>query len=336
MKRFLLSAIVFLTALGAVMAQQRPQYTQYPLNNYIINPAVGGIEDYADLRMGYRAQWVGIEGAPRSFYASVHAPIGKYNVARATGKESLNRYGFSSIDKYKKAKPHHGVGAMAQVDKAGLLQTSTLNLSYAYHLPLNKYLMLSSGIYGGFTQFKANTEEAIAFDPNDPYLAGNIMNSSNLDLGVGFWLYSPDFYIGVSGAQLAGKNRDFIQNEETVEPYNRQQPHLYTTAGLRLQLTRDLSFTPSVMVKATQSASPSIDVNTKVTYNQQLWGGVSYRHKDAVAVMAGININYLLDVGYTYDVTTSGLNKATRGSHEVVVGIKLGNKDKVICPQWLW
>ena len=68
---FLLSVCAFLNA------QQRPHYTQYILNNYILNPALSGIENYTDLKISGRDQWVGLEGAPRTAYISVHTPIGK-------------------------------------------------------------------------------------------------------------------------------------------------------------------------------------------------------------------------------------------------------------------
>ena len=35
-------------------AQQKPVYTQYILNNYIVNPAVTGIENYTDVKISYR------------------------------------------------------------------------------------------------------------------------------------------------------------------------------------------------------------------------------------------------------------------------------------------
>ena len=35
-------------------AQQRPHYTQYILNNYILNPALSGIENYVDVKLSTR------------------------------------------------------------------------------------------------------------------------------------------------------------------------------------------------------------------------------------------------------------------------------------------
>ena len=45
-------------------AQQRPYYTQYIMNNFMINPAVAGIENYWDVKASHRMQWVGLQDAP--------------------------------------------------------------------------------------------------------------------------------------------------------------------------------------------------------------------------------------------------------------------------------
>ena len=60
-------------------AQQRPHYTQYILNNYILNPALSGIENYVDVKLSTRDQWVGLDGAPKTSYISIQGPIGNKN-----------------------------------------------------------------------------------------------------------------------------------------------------------------------------------------------------------------------------------------------------------------
>ncbi|HEX4850124.1 MAG TPA: type IX secretion system membrane protein PorP/SprF, partial [Puia sp.] len=53
----------FIFIVGTVSAQQQPYYTQYILNNFILNPALAGIENYWDCKVSYRNQWVGLNGA---------------------------------------------------------------------------------------------------------------------------------------------------------------------------------------------------------------------------------------------------------------------------------
>ena len=56
-------------------AQQDPQYTQYMYNPLAINPAYTGSRDVLSVVGLYRSQWVGLEGAPRTFTVSAHSPL---------------------------------------------------------------------------------------------------------------------------------------------------------------------------------------------------------------------------------------------------------------------
>src|SRR6201986_23918 len=76
MRRNLLLLLAFTFCAGYVTAQQRPQYTQYVFNNYLLNPALSGIENYTDVKAGYRSQWTGLQGAPVTSYLTVNAPLG--------------------------------------------------------------------------------------------------------------------------------------------------------------------------------------------------------------------------------------------------------------------
>src|ERR1044071_2079605 len=73
----IIAILFFVLSSVTLRAQQRPHYTQYILNNYILNPAISGIENYTDLKISARDQWVGLNGAPQTFYLTIHGPIGK-------------------------------------------------------------------------------------------------------------------------------------------------------------------------------------------------------------------------------------------------------------------
>jgi len=50
--------VLFCVLFQFANAQQRPHYTQYIMNNYIINPAVAGIENLKKLKLNHPPQWV--------------------------------------------------------------------------------------------------------------------------------------------------------------------------------------------------------------------------------------------------------------------------------------
>ena len=82
--------LVLLLTSTWLMAQQRAQYSNFALNNYLQNPAITGIEDYTDIKLGFRNQWVGIEGAPRTYYFSAHMPINKKNISTQVNTRMRN------------------------------------------------------------------------------------------------------------------------------------------------------------------------------------------------------------------------------------------------------
>src|SRR5580658_10838332 len=76
MKRIFYLLTIFVFIAETAMAQQKPQYTQYVFNNLLLNPAVTGIENYTDVKAGYRSQWTGLQGAPVTTYFTINTPIG--------------------------------------------------------------------------------------------------------------------------------------------------------------------------------------------------------------------------------------------------------------------
>ena len=94
-------------------AQQQPHYTQYIINNYIINPAITGIENYTDVKISHRHQWVGLQDAPVTTYLTLHKPLGKQDdrtTATSFETPGENPRGRNFWQDYEAAKPHHGIG----------------------------------------------------------------------------------------------------------------------------------------------------------------------------------------------------------------------------------
>ena len=329
MKKLLLLALAGAGLSLSASAQQRPQYSQYMMNNYLLNPAVTGVEDFLDFKAGMRRQWVGLEGAPITYYASAHAAIGKtgtihtpFSLSQPKGGKRAPSRERAQSSRFNKVTPHHGVGAMVELDKLGPLSTKGVHVSYAYHQPLAQNIRVSLGLSAGWRQFSLDADEFHTLNPNDPAVLTGQVNNSNFDLGAGLWLYSPVFYLGASSSQLLGNQLDF---SGTGSGEGKLQPHFFGTAGVRLNVSNDFAFVPSVLVKVADPAPASFDINLKGVYAETVWAGLSWREDDAVSVMIGGNVTPRISAGYSYDFTTSTLNKVSSGSHEVVLGLRMGN-----------
>jgi type IX secretion system PorP/SprF family membrane protein len=326
---FLIATAQFATA------QQRPQYTQYVFNNYLLNPAVTGIENYTDVKAGYRTQWTGLQGAPVTSYLTANMPIGNKfidgdagSVPAGGGENPMSR---SYVRDYAAAEPHHGVGIMVVNDKAGPLTQTNIDATYAYHLGLSPKWNMAVGISAGVSLIGLNTSEIVLENPNDKAITNGIASQWKPDLGAGIWIYTSNLYFGASAQQLLKQNLYFSTNTST---YNQSQtvPHFFFTAGVKLPLSDDVSFMPSAMLKVINPVPVSYDITGKLAFRDRFWAGLSYRHNDSYSALLGMNISSLIMLGYSYDVTTSNLNTVSNGTHEIVIGILLNNRYKVTCP----
>ena len=128
MRRFYLIFCVAMVVMQ-VQAQQQPQYTQYVINNYILNPALAGIENYTDVKLSHRHQWVGIQDAPVTTYFTIHKALGKKDdrtTATSFETPDENPRGRNFLQDYEAAKPHHGIGLKIINDQTGPINRLSL------------------------------------------------------------------------------------------------------------------------------------------------------------------------------------------------------------------
>lgn len=312
--------------------QENPRSTQYIFNNYLINPAITGIDNYTDLKLGYRNQWQGLEGAPVTQYLSIHAPIGEdfvrssVNSFSGAGYNPLSR---SYVDSYSSAEPHHGIGLYALTDKAGQVRQTNVSATYAYHLGLSYDLNLSVGISGGFSSISVDIANVNVDNSSDPLLTADYNNKIRPDLGGGVWLYSPRFFLGASAKQILGYRSKTQDSQVNLPAY--QTTAFYGTVGYKFFVDEDIAFVPSALLSYWLSSPAAIDANLKIAYQDRFWIGGSFRNNDSFSALAGFNVASLINLSYSYDVTTSSLKSVNNGTHEIVLGILLNNRYNVRC-----
>jgi len=311
------------------------------MNNYIINPAVAGIENYWDAKASHRMQWVGLKDAPVTTYLTIHGPLKKSNYERESATtfraRGQNPRGEAYWRDYTVAEPHAGVGFTIINDKTGPLNRFAAYGTYAYHIGLSPRTNLSAGISAGFTNLSLDASKLdFGTTSIDPAVAGSgVINRLKPDVSAGLWLYSKDFFVGLSAQQIVPQNVTFSDNSVSLTN-GKLVPHLFLSAGYRLPISDDVSFLPSILIRYISPLPIGYDVNAKFQYQDIIWLGASYRYNDGFAAMVGVNLNHSINIGYSYDVQTSRLNTVSRGTHEILIGFLLGNKWGDWCPRNLW
>ncbi len=326
MKRILLNIGTLIAAFSSLMAQQDQQYTQYMANQFTINPAVAGTEDFIDIKAGFRQQWTGFDAAPRTMYLSAHSTIGKeFNSAHGHHK---GEHGY-----------WHGIGGLFYGDQTGPISRNGFYGTYAFNTAIAKTMRLSLGAAFGIKQFSFSPEayRQNIVDQGDLLIEGSYTEIMP-DLNVGFWLYNKDFYFGVSAYQVLRSEVDFDGIYDPANNGNRARfsNHMYFTGGIIMPLSDELTFVPSFMMKYVTPAPASVDLNGKLILDDKYWGAVSYRVGDSFSVIGGVVIKKHLELSYSYDLTTSDIRQYSSGSHEVIIGYRLQHPSKLACPTNYW
>src|SRR5687767_10111420 len=229
MKRVILLMMLVISV--QVMAQQKPHYTQYILNQYIVNPALTGIENYTDVKASHRHQWVGVQDAPVTTYLTLHTPIGKKDyrtTATSFEMDGENPRGQRYWEEYTAAEPHHGVGLQVINDRTGPLNYFSAYATYAYHIGISARTSLAAGFGAGLSNIRLNTDKlnfgTTQVDPS--VYNSSVIDNIRPDFSAGVYLYSGDYFMGLSAQQIIPQKIDFANNTVKTSKGN-TVPHVF-------------------------------------------------------------------------------------------------------------
>ena len=108
--------------------------------------------------------------------------------------------------------------------------------------------------------------------------------------------------------------------------YNPLVRTYYFLGGYEFELSPSFDLKTTALVQMIETFTTQFDVTALGTYKKVLWLGVSYRHLDAVAFMAGAQAGPVR-FGYSYDYTLSDIGNYSSGSHEVFLELQLSTKN---------
>jgi len=276
---------------SALWAQQDVQFTQFANNKIFYNPGVTGAGDAICLSAAHRSQWVGFDNAPTTQNFSANIPLNFL---------------------------HGGLALNFTNDMIGYFQDITVGVGYGYQMDLAGGT-LGLGLRADFRN--KNVTSGVWAPPqtmNDPSLVALGSTSMATDLSFGAYYQQETWYAGLSSTRLLETKDILNATGGSANAQIRGQRHYYFMGGYNLDLGNGIVLQPAAMVK-TDLVTTQLDINAAATYNNQIWGGVTYRVYDALAIMAGYQITKDLRATYSYDLTTSSLAKSSSGSHEIMM-----------------
>lgn len=297
------------------MNGQDIHFTQFYASPLFLNPAFAGANVCARVTMAYRNQWPGISRTYRTFLFSADHEFSQYNL---------------------------GAGLLMVNDAAGTgnLNTTFIDPIVSYGMRLTRQIALRVGLQPGIAIESINFNnllfgDQIARGGNVPTIENPTQTRTYFDISAGALAYTEKYWFGTSFFHLANSNQSLFKNGASFLPFK------YTLhGGAKYALNKDETddfkkrfISPAFNFRGQQDFD-QLDVGlyyTQFVFNVGLWyRGIpllkkyapGYANNDAAAIVVGVQTGRM-NIGYSFDITISRLNRLSNGAHEVTCSYQI-------------
>lgn len=298
-------------------AQQDAQFSQYIFNGLYINPAYAGYKSDFYVNSFFRSQWTGLAGAPTTVSVAADGAVANDKV---------------------------GLGLLLQRDQIGAQNNIAAYTNYAYRIQIgqDENSRLAFGIGAGIIQSGLDGSKLNPVQAGDNYIPTGYHSVLSPDARVGILYTNDDYFIGASVDNLLPQYTHSTTNAMALGvPI--PKPHEYFTMGAIFNVDEETKFRPSILIKDTQTAPTSMDLNAFLLLNEKLWLGVTYRtaidiynkpnlqddlpKSSAAVAIVEFFATENVRIGYAFDYSLNKLGTYGYGSHELSVGFLLKNNN---------
>jgi type IX secretion system PorP/SprF family membrane protein len=317
----------FFMPIGLAFSQE-VDYTQYYLNLAGQNPAFTGIEDFIDVKIGFRQGWNSFQISNNSFYAGIYSLLGtpsqritKKNSLRLSNPE-LQEQGIQD----KKLRRRSGLGGMVAGRTVGPYSSTIAYMNYAYHLPVTARTNASLGVKAGYGNQRIDFSGYTVRNPTNDLFYQQLMQSGSgvqnyFTLDFGGALYSDKFYLGFSSTNLSTKN---LNGDHQFNFLNNRQFNVQ--AAVTRKLNGPLTLNAGILLTKADGYDLIWMLNSRLRYNDLVYFGASYSNSSKVSLLMGLQLAKNISFNYAYDHYLTGINSLNINVHEIVLGIGVHTK----------
>ncbi len=294
MKKLLtISAGILIATL--LSAQQIPISENYFMDRYSLAPSYAGNHNAKYLMMGYRSDWSGIDGGPKTA-----------------------RLSYNDVFPFMK---NAGYGGKIIYDKAGIFSQLYILASYSYNLSLNDEHHILFGLSMGAYKNRLNLTDYY----NDP---GYSLDPSLISRDISSKLKFMSDFSAVwtwNGAEAGISFSNITINDASYKDVNLKYSPL---ANLQVHATYLYSFSedwdvePLVIVRGGKYIKSQFELASQVVYMKKFRGSLVYRDPGVIGIGAGMNLDKGLQLGYNFNLATN-VTMGAFNNHEISLGINL-------------
>ncbi len=294
--------ILVLIVLGFCSAsfygQQDAQYTHYMYNTLSVNPGYAGSRKVFSFVGLYRAQWVGLDGSPRTLTGSAHTRIG----------EKI------------------GVGLNITNDQIFITKETYFDAFFSYTFNISEQGELALGLKGGahLLDIDSNRLNKGAFNPSDPVAEFSIDNKFSPQVGLGLYYYTQKYYLGLSVPNIL-QTKHFDEASANTQSFStaKERINYYLISGYVFDINQNTKFKPAGLLKVVEGSPLQVDISANFLLYNKLTLGAAYRWSAAFSGLVGFQIHKQLMIGFAYDRETTKIQEFNSGSFEFFLRYEL-------------
>ena len=280
---------------AVLCAQQTPISENYFMDKYSLAPSYAGNFNPKYLITGYRSDWSGIKGGPKTL--------------RITYNDVLP---FMS---------NAGYGGKIIFDKAGIFSQLYIMGSYSYNLKVAEGHQVMFGLSAGIYHNSINLSEYYN-DPDytiDPALLNGDVKSKIKFMSDFSAVYAWNgLETGLLFSNISFGDASYKEVALKYNPLSNFQFH----ATYLINIAEDWEVAPLLIVRGGKYIKSQFELASQVLYMKRFWGSLVFRDPGVLGFGLGASIGKGLKIGYSFNFATN-VALGIYNNHEVSIGFNL-------------
>ena len=291
--------IFFVFCIGSYsVAQMTPNATTFFMNWGGINPAHHGLQQHAELFTGFKAQWLGFEGAPKTTNATLSLPFN-------------NRKSDAAM---------FGMGLNISNEQIGTFSNTRLQIAGAVNIQVKNEDRLSLGIGIGAVQVGYNADLISTYEQENALQRFSSKFLPQFTAGLAY--KTKNYIVGLAIDDIGPKNWVDIGSSSSFSTQ-------YSIYGrYLLTLHQNWSLMPSLRLSKIFYSPFLYDVMLKLNYADVVNLFIGTPSMKGIQIGLGGRIKKVFVLTYLFEYGFSPLTQVNMNSHSIGVKIKLNTRNQ--------
>jgi type IX secretion system PorP/SprF family membrane protein len=320
--RYIGAALLISAALQS-WGQEQFTISQYYQVQSILNPGFTGIDDFLDIKVGYKRKWAGLDNSPSTSFVSAFGSIGDKTSYNQSPIRTSNPNQIEYIESQRAKVRFHGIGGYIAKQEQGAFSQVNIMVNYAYHIPVNPKIRVSLGTSFGFSNIRIDPSKISVWDQvNDPIYQAYINGDGNYSrflISLGGVVYGKKSYVGLS--YLPVVDVPLTNNIEDLATDDK----ITLMVGTKFAIAPSMTLLPSVLVEANIVGKSRIVGNLLLDIKSMVKTGFSFSSANDLGFIVMFTYKNDYGLGYAYETSLGNETTIGNGTHEIILSFNLFN-----------